>query len=175
MDNRGKKNDAEYQKSLKSAAEKILSGEFNIREYYGLTDDGMEAIYMVGSEMYKHKQYEKAKGVFALLATLDPLSIKYLAACGSANFMDKDYFGATQYFRLAIMHGDYTPKALLRLAECVVRLNQLDTAKKYIDELQTLAQTDKFKKDKETEAYVSRAKMIAAAIEKQLKPVVAVE
>ncbi|MDR1401786.1 MAG: tetratricopeptide repeat protein [Puniceicoccales bacterium] len=169
MENENKKNDAEYQKLLKEAAEKIIRGDFSIREYYGITDGGLEAIYMVGNEMYRLKQYDKARGVFGLLTTLEPLLPKYLAACGSANFMCKDYATAAQYFRMAMMRGDYTPKSLLRLTECVIRVNQLDVARRYIDELLKLAKSDKFKDDEESQMYASRAKMIAESIEKKFK------
>jgi TPR repeat protein len=85
MEEDKKERDEKYQGELKDAADKILTGDFSLREYYGLTDGGLEAIYMVGHEMYKHKQYDKAKGVFAILCTFDPLSTKYTSACGSAH------------------------------------------------------------------------------------------
>jgi TolA-binding protein len=110
----------EYQKKLQDAAMQIVSGKFDIKEYYGISEDGLEAIYVVGYEMYKHKQYEEAKGVFTILCVLEPTSVKYLSACGSAYFMMEDYLNASQLFRIALIHGDYTPKTLLRLAECIV-------------------------------------------------------
>ncbi|MDR1595664.1 MAG: tetratricopeptide repeat protein [Puniceicoccales bacterium] len=168
MEEKKEQQGKEYEEALKNAAEKIISGNFSLREYYGISDDGLEAIYMVGHEMYKHKQYVKAKGVFALLCTLQPMSSKYLSACGSASFMAGDYTTAAQYFRMALAEGEYTPKMLMRLAECVIRLDQLDLAKKYIDELLTLANDDKFKNDRESRIYEARARMTSTMVEKEL-------
>ncbi|MDR0693593.1 MAG: hypothetical protein LBF49_03450 [Puniceicoccales bacterium] len=62
MKEEDKKAQIEYQKKLQDAAMQIVSGNFDIKEYYGISDEGLEAIYTVGYEMYKHKQYEEAKG-----------------------------------------------------------------------------------------------------------------
>jgi tetratricopeptide (TPR) repeat protein len=159
----------EYQKRLQDAAMQILSGKFNIKEYYGISDEGLEAIYMVGYEMYKHKQYEEAKGVFTLLCALEPASIKYLSACGSACFMQEDYINASQFFRLALINGDYTPKTLLRLAECSIKLELLELAERYLGELVRVAAEEKFKDNKESQTYKTRAQMMLSMITKRLQ------
>jgi tetratricopeptide (TPR) repeat protein len=147
----------------------IVSGNFDIKEYYGISEEGLEAIYTVSYEMYKHKQYEEAKGVFTILCTLEPISIKYLSACGSAYFMLEDYFNASQLFRIALINGDYTPKTLLRLAECSIKLELLDLAERYLGELIRLAAEEKFKEDKESQTYEARARMMLTAVAEQLQ------
>lgn len=154
------KQSIEYKKQLQNAAEKILTGEFDIKKYYGLTKESMDAIYLVGHEMYHHKQYDKARDVFGLLSMLEPKSTMYLSACGSACFMNEDYFNAAQFFRLAMLQGEYNPKTLLRMAECCVRLNQLDLVKRYTDEIIRLSDRDEYKDDKVVQGYVMRAKMM---------------
>lgn len=150
----------EYKQQLQDAAEKILTGEFDIKKYYGLTKEAMDAIYLVGHEMYHHKQYDKARDVFGLLSMLEPTSTMYLSACGSACFMNEDYFNAAQFFRLAMLQGEYNPKTLLRMAECYVRLNQLDLVKRYTDEIIRLSDRDEYKDDKAVQGYIVRAKMM---------------
>ncbi|MDR1433015.1 MAG: hypothetical protein LBI61_01575 [Puniceicoccales bacterium] len=167
MDEEEKKSQDKYHEALREAADHIISGDFSLKEYYGLGDEGLEAIYVIGYEMYKHKQYAKAKGVFSILTMLDPTP-RYLSACGSAHFMAGDYANAVQYFRMALLGGDYTPKTLLRLVECTIRMSQFELAKKYVDEIVSLAHDDKFKNDKESMTYEARAKMIGAALSKQL-------
>jgi predicted Zn-dependent protease len=169
MKEEDKKSKIEYQKTLQNAAMQIISGEFDIKEYYGISDEGLEAIYTVGYEMYKHKQYEEAKGVFTILSVLEPTSIRYLSACGSAYFMLEDYLNASQFFRLALINGDYTPKTLLRLAECTIKLEMLELAERYLSELIRVAAEEKFKNDRESQAYGARAKMMLSMITEQLK------
>ena len=154
------KDNIEYKKQLQDAAEKILTGEFDIKKYYGLTKESMDAIYLVGHEMYHHKQYDKARDVFGLLSMLEPSSSMYLSACGSACFMDEDYFNAANFFRLSMLQGEYNPKTLLRMAECCVRLNQLYLVKRYTDEIIRLSDRDEYKNDKAVQGYVARAKMM---------------
>ena len=154
------KDSIEYKKQLQDAAEKILTGEFDIKKYYGLTKESMDAIYLVGHEMYHHKQYDKARDVFGLLSMLEPSSNMYLSACGSACFMDEDYFNAANFFRLSMLQGEYNPKTLLRMAECCVRLNQFDLVKRYTDEIIRLSDRDEYKDDKVVQGYVMRAKMM---------------
>ncbi|MDR2778866.1 MAG: tetratricopeptide repeat protein [Puniceicoccales bacterium] len=158
-----------YQQTLQDAATQIISGDFNIKEYYGISDDGLEAIYTVGYEMYKHKQYEEAKGVFTILCMLEPTSVKYLSAGGAAYFMLGDYLNASQLFRIALINGDYTPKTLLRLAECSIKLEMLELAERYLAELVHIATEEKFKNDKESQAYSARAKMMLAMVTEQLQ------
>lgn len=163
------KQSIEYKKQLQDAAEKILTGEFDIKKYYGLTKESMDAIYLVGHEMYHHKQYDKARDVFGLLSMLEPKSTMYLSACGSACFMNEDYFNAAQFFRLAMLQGEYNPKTLLRMAECCVRLNQFDLVKRYTDEIIRLSDRDEYKNDKVVQGYVVRAKMMNDMIASQGK------
>lgn len=169
MKEEDKKAQIEYQKKLQDAALQIASGNFNIKEYYGISNEGLEAIYTVGYEMYKHKQYEEAKGVFTILCTLEPTSIQYLSACGSAYFMLEDYLNASQFFRLALINGDYTPKTLLRLAECTIKLELLELAERYLTELIHVAAEEKFKNDKESQAYEARARMMLTVVAEQLQ------
>ncbi|MDR0742066.1 MAG: tetratricopeptide repeat protein [Puniceicoccales bacterium] len=164
MKKEDKKTQVEYQKKLQDAAMQILSGKFNIKEYYGISDEGLEAIYTVGYEMYSHKQYEEAKGVFSLLCALEPTSTKYLSACGSSCFMQEDHLNASQFFRLALINGDYTPKTLLRLAECSIRLELLELAERYLREVIHIAAGENFKDNKEAQIYKTRAQMMLTMI-----------
>jgi predicted Zn-dependent protease len=167
MKKKDKKDAIEYQKALKDAAYQIASGKFSAKEYYGLTDGGLECIYSVGHEMFAHKQYENAKSIFSLLATIEPKSIKYVSAAGSACFMSGDYMAAWEFFQYAMVLGDYNPRALLRAAECSIRLGQNEATKKYLNELLSVAGDKKFKDDKNVGICVARANLMLSAIKKQ--------
>ncbi|MDR3143903.1 MAG: tetratricopeptide repeat protein [Puniceicoccales bacterium] len=159
-----KKAAIEYKEKLQEAAANAIAGRFDFKEYYGLSDGNLESIYGIGHEMYKHKQYEKAKGVFALLSLLEPKSQKYMSACGSACFMLKDYSAAAQYFRMAIIIGDVTPKMLMRIAECTIRLDQVDDTKRYLSELIRVASKKEFLGDKESQSCKVKAEMMLGVI-----------
>jgi len=158
-----------YQETLQDVATQIATGEFDIKDYYGITEEGFESMYMVGFEMYKHKQDEEAKGVFTLLSMLVPSSTRYLSACGSAHFMMEDCLNASQFFRLALVQGDFTPKTLLRLAECSIRLAQFDLAERYLGELVRIAKDEKFTNDKEFQSHETRAGIMFAMVKEQLQ------
>ena len=115
-DNKPSREDLKQQEELQEAAEKIISGEFSIQEYLGMSGSTLEIIYSIGVEMHKLKQYEKAKNVFKLLCMIKGEDPKYLAACGSAHFMLKEYVDALALFKLAVLAGDYTPRSLMNVA-----------------------------------------------------------
>lgn len=160
MANDEKNSDAARYEMLKSAAEQIADGSFDIKKYYGVTDDALEAIYSIGYEMYNHKQYEKSTGVFTVLTMLDPTSTKYLSACASSCFMEKNFIGALHMFRMSLVNGDYNPKILMRMSECAMNLKQYDDVRRYNDEIINFAKKDEYKNDKETMSYAARAEMM---------------
>jgi hypothetical protein len=83
--------------------------------------------------------------------------------------MQEDYLNASQFFRLVLINGDYTPKTLLCLAKCTIKLEMLELAERYLPELIRVAAEEKFQKDKESQAYEARAKMMLAMITEQLQ------
>jgi hypothetical protein len=158
----------EYQKTLQNAAKRIMDGDFTVKDYYGLSDGAMEAIYMVGHGLYQNKQYARAKDILAMLSTMDPMNAKYMSAAGMACFMDNDFVHADQIFRCALVSGDYTPKTLMRLLECSVKLKKWENAKRYVDEVVALGKNKEFKDSKEMEMYSNRAAMIRVVVEAEL-------
>ena len=160
----------EEQENLQNVAMKILSGEFDIQEYLGLDDNALEVIYSLGREMFNLKKYEKAKDVFNLLCLLKANNPKYIAACGSACFMLKDYINAMLFFRMAVVNGDYTPKSIMKIAECTVRLHQIEPTLLCLKEIETLMKNNKeFQSDSESLKCYEKAKMIKENLENQLK------
>ncbi|MDR2737781.1 MAG: tetratricopeptide repeat protein [Puniceicoccales bacterium] len=159
----------EYLESMKEAALLIVSGKFKMKDYYGLTDEGLESIYAVGHELFSHKRYDDAKGVFSLLTILSPDSVKYTSACGSTCFMAKDYKNALQYFTNALSSGDYSPKSLMRTAECSLRLGLLEITEGYLQEIIDLSKKKEFKDLKDTQICSARAALILPMVKKQIE------
>ena len=162
-----KKKDIERFEALRDAAAQIADGNFDIKKYYGITDDGLEAIYNIGYEMYNHKKYENAADVFSLLTVLEPNSTKYLSACASAQYMAENYIGALTFFKISMLNGDYNPKTLIRMSECSIKLEKFEDVKRYNDEIIKLGSDEKYKGNKEVASYVERAKMINSMIDEK--------
>lgn len=162
-----KKKDIERFEALRDAAAQIADGNFDIKKYYGITDDGLEAIYNIGYEMYNHKKYENAADVFSLLTVLEPNSTKYLSACASAQYMAENYIGALTFFKISMLNGDYNPKTLMRMSECSIKLEQFDDVRRYNNEIIKLSSTDEYKNDKEVASYAERAKMINSMLDEK--------
>ena len=167
MKKNDKKKDIERFEALKDAAAQIADGNFDIKKYYGITDDGLEAIYNIGYEMYNHKKYENAGDVFNLLTMLEPNSTKYLSACASAQYMAGNYLGALLLFKMSMINGDYNPKTLMKISECSIKLEKFDDVRRYNNEIIRLFSTDEYKKDKEVASYVERAKMINSMLDEK--------
>ena len=66
-----KKKDIERFEALRDAAAQIADGNFDIKKYYGITDDGLEAIYNIGYKMYNKKKYENDGDVFSILTIIE--------------------------------------------------------------------------------------------------------
>ena len=49
-----KKKDIERFEALRDAAAQIADGNFDIKKYYGITDDGLEAIYNIDRHVRLH-------------------------------------------------------------------------------------------------------------------------
>ena len=162
-----KKKDIERFEALRDAAAQIADGNFDIKKYYGITEDGWEAIYNIGYEMYNHKKYENAGDVFNLLTMLEPNSTKYLSACASAQYMAGNYLGALLLFKMSMINGDYNPKTLMKISECSIKLEKFDDVRRYNNEIIRLFSTDEYKKDKEVASYVERAKMINSMLDEK--------
>ena len=162
-----KKKDIERFEALRDAAAQIADGNFDIKKYYGITDDGLEAIYNIGYEMYNHKKYENAGDVFNLLTILEPNSTKYLSACASAQYMAGNYIGALLFFKMSMINGDYNPRTLMKMSECSIKLGKFDDVRRYNNEIIRLLSTDEYKEDKEVASYVERAKMINSMLDEK--------
>ncbi|MDR0595526.1 MAG: tetratricopeptide repeat protein [Puniceicoccales bacterium] len=144
----------------------ILDGTFDIKGYYGLTDGGVEAIYVAGYEFFQHKKYEQAQQIFSLLCFLDNSTPKFYYAYGAASFMLKQYFNAEIGYRAAMLTGDYTPKLFLRLAEACLWQNKIKETEDSLNEVMRLSQLDEFKDSDDAKHAASRASLILEGLKR---------
>jgi tetratricopeptide (TPR) repeat protein len=141
----------------------ILDGTFDVKEYYNLTDGGMEAIYAAGHEFFQHKKYDQAKRIFSILCFLDNKSAKFLYAYGVTSFMLKQYQEAEFAYRTALLAGDYTPNLFLRIAEACLAQQKIKEATECLREAVLLVESDECTDDDSKRA-AGRAAVILEAL-----------
>lgn len=159
--------DEDKQKELLDVATHILDGTFDIKEYYGITNEGLEAIYAAGYEFYKNKKYDKAQQTFSILCFLDNTSKKFYYSLGAASFMLQQYQVAEIAFRMSLMVGNYTLNVFMRLAECCLLSGKIENAVEFLEEIIRLSGVNTFKDDKESLELSVRASMILEGIKKK--------
>jgi tetratricopeptide (TPR) repeat protein len=153
MENLDEKKRAENEKIIDS----ILNGTFSAKEYYGLTDGGIEAIYATGYEFFQHKKYEQAQHIFSLLCFLDNRSKKFHYALGAVSFLLKQYIQAEVEYRLALLNGEYNPNLFLHLAEACLAQNKTKETGDCLNEVIRLSKLDEFKDDNDAKHAAGRA------------------
>ncbi|MDR1256061.1 MAG: tetratricopeptide repeat protein [Puniceicoccales bacterium] len=157
--------DSEKQEEMARIAQAIVDGTFDVKEYYGLNDASVEAIYAVGHEFYRNKKYTKALQIFSMLCFIDNKSKRFYYACGATAFMMKQYAYAEFGYRAALTVGDYSPNLFMRLAEACLAQNKIQEGKEYLEEVLRLSKLDEFKNDEFTEQALGRATIILERLE----------
>jgi predicted Zn-dependent protease len=165
MENLDEKKQAENEKIVDS----IFDGTFNAKEYYGLTDGGIEAIYATGYELFQHKKYEQAQRVFSLLCFLDSKSKKFHYALGAVSFLLKQYLQAEMEYRIALLHGEYNPNLFLHLAEACLAQNKIKESSDYLNEVIRLSKSNEFKDDNDVKYTTGRAILMLEGLNSMAK------
>lgn len=160
--------DEKKREEMLKVATSILDGTFDVKEYYGLTEGGVEAMYAAGYELFQHKKYDKAQQIFSMLCFLDNNSKKFYYAYGVASFMLKQYMQAEIGYRAALLNGDYTPNLFLRLAEACLCQNKMKEGTDCLDEVIRLSQLDEFKNN-DAKYAAGRAALILDGLSKKTK------
>jgi tetratricopeptide (TPR) repeat protein len=160
MENLDEKKLEENEKIIDS----ILDGTFNAKDYYGLTDGGVEAMYATGYEFFQHKKYEQAQRVFSLLCFLDGRSKKFHYALGAVSFLLKQYLQAEMEYRIALLYGEYNPNLFLHLAEACLAQNKTKEATDCLGEVIRLSKLDEFKDDNTAKHAAGRAALMLGGL-----------
>lgn len=118
-------------KQLEEAMKFIASGDFNIKQFYGLDNQSTEIIYNFGYQFFEQKKYDMAVKIFALLCFIEPKEEKYLHALSAASILDKNYQSAIMAYTALLAQGHIKPKYFYGLGDCALNLGQIDNAVNY--------------------------------------------
>lgn len=138
---------SQYEKKFPGLIKSITDGTFDIKEYYGISDDAVKGIYAIGYQMYNNKKYDIANTIFSLVSTIEP-SGDYFYAQGASLFMLKNYDAALAVYGMAVLRGRYTPSVFEQMARCCAYLEKVDLLQKYAAEAVRLGKTEEFKNNK---------------------------
>lgn len=102
----------------------LLSGEKSLAAISQHSPQDVEAIYTRGYEAYLAHHFSTAVEEFALVTLLDPLDERYHMALASALQQEKRYTEALNFFLYASLLGPDEPGLALRIAECLLALDE---------------------------------------------------
>jgi type III secretion system low calcium response chaperone LcrH/SycD len=99
-----------------------------VKDFAGVSDDEMEALYAVALQEFDAGKFEDAELRFALLCRLDHYSGRFWLGLGATRQMMKRYKDAINAYALAGLHDGENPVPGLRAAECYLAVGDLDNA-----------------------------------------------
>lgn len=153
----------EVQEQLKILMEGVVANGLKPKDFLGLTDENMEAIYGVAYNFYQGGKYEEAHRFFQLLCTCDLSQTKYWMGLGACRQMMKEYEPAILAYAFAsVVEDDINPTALYSAGECFLALDIIDRAEAAMDAVVSVAE-DK----KQYEDLVKKAKAIKEILVKK--------
>lgn len=111
------------------AVQKMAKGGCTLKDAFGFSDEGMEAIYFMGHTMFQRRKYPAAKRVFEFLVKLDNFEPKYYHALASTQHRQKDFFSAARHYMQAHVLSPITnPELHYHSADCYLRMDDLMSA-----------------------------------------------
>jgi type III secretion system low calcium response chaperone LcrH/SycD len=145
------------------ALDKAINEDGHIlKDFAGVTDDEMEAVYAVALQEIDAGKYRDAEDRFLLLCRLDHYNGKYWLGLGAVRQLTKRYQGAINAYAMAGIHDGENPVPGLRAAECYLAIGDLENA------LSGAKAAVHWSEDKpEYEAFAARAEALLESIKRQ--------
>lgn len=110
----------------------LLSGGV-LGDVYDYSPQDYEVLYALGHSLYSQRRYGDAVKAFGFLVAHNHLERRYLSAFASSLQMVKNYEEALGYYSMASVMDLSDPLPTFHSAECLVALNRLQQAKKFLD------------------------------------------
>ena len=105
-----------------------LNGELVMKDFHGLTDEAMEAIYGLAYNEFQACRFEEAHRLFVFLCMVDHLNETYWMALGACRFGSQDYAAAAGAYAIASMVTDNDPTPIFRAADCYLACGDMESA-----------------------------------------------
>lgn len=127
---------------IEKAYEAFAKGKVTIKDFRGLDDAQMEAIYSLGYNFYQTGRIADARTVFEGLTILDQLNAKYWIGL-AATFQEEDNWDrAALCYQTALLMDETDPRPPFHLAEFFARKGMREQVEACVDLLKKLAKTE---------------------------------
>lgn len=144
----------EERKQYRTLLTSMCSGQVSLGEEFGVTYKMLMVLHAHANRLYSNGQYKNACAAFILLSTLCPDEPDYLFSVGACHHMLQNYHDAILAYKSSF-YIDRKPFPLFHIADCYIKLNDLDSAVIYLELTKSLAGDDP-----EFAALKERAQMI---------------
>ena len=126
---------------MAKALEAMVTGKATLKDFRGIDDAQMEAMYAMGYNFYQAGRNEDAQKVFHVLAVLDNLEPKYWMGLGATFHEDGKWEKAAACYQMALTLDLKDPQPPYRLAECYAKLGLREQVEGCVEALEKLADT----------------------------------
>ena len=143
---------------LEKAVKAFAEGRMTIRDFRGISDEQMEAMYALGYNLFQSGRNADARKVFEGLTVLDHINVKYWIALAATFQEDSNWDRAALCFQTALMLDFDDPRPPFHLAEYFARKGMREQVAACVELLRKKAKT-------EGTDYLPRAERLLAGME----------
>ncbi len=120
---------SESEAHLSKILSEALQGKTSLGIELGLGAEELEALYVVGYNLYSAGKYADAMRMFSVLCLLAPTEYRYIFGAASCFQMVGEFLMASIYFQLAGGLNLDDPAPMMHTAECLLSLKDKDGAR----------------------------------------------
>lgn len=142
---------------IEKASKAFVEGRVTIKDFRGLDDAQMEAIYSLGYNLYQTGRNADARKVFEGLTVLDHLNVKYWIGLGATFQEDDNWERAALCYQTALLVDETDPRPPFHLAEFFARKGMREQVAACVELLRKQAK-------KESNDYLPRAERLLAGM-----------
>lgn len=113
---------------IMEAARKFLGEQATLKEFKGISNAELEAVYSLAFGYYQTGKYDEAGKLFQFLVLFDHLNPKFWLGMGAVQQVKKDYKGAITSYAYGSFLDLTNPKPQLHAAECYLALGDKENA-----------------------------------------------
>ncbi len=113
---------------IEKAAKAMLEDCSTLKEFKGISNEELEAVYSLAFGYYTTGRYEDAFRLFQFLVLFDHLNPKFWLGMGAVQQVKKDYKGAIASYSYCSFLDLSNPKPQFHAAECYLALGDKENA-----------------------------------------------
>jgi len=160
MDNAAEKIDGISEQDIQDIISKF-SDFATVREFRGISDAQLEAVYSTGLNFYSAGKYAEAEKIFRFLVVFEHTSSRFWTALGSARQAQRKIDDALQAYQFASFLDLENPRPAYYAAECLLAKGDRENALNALKTLERYAS-----KDSETgRRYLAKGAELRAVVE----------